>query len=151
MAHKEQAAWVVLSATTGAVPAEPAAPEAVHEDGTSAQEGGTGAAAVDLAPMVAYLGRKDDEIRRQPEAATAWQFRALRAEERLAQLEAGPIAGDVDQGSLLTAEPQNAPQERYPGPVRDDRAAEASETLPPVSAALGLTWRRWWRRMRGEG
>jgi hypothetical protein len=142
-AHKEQGAWVVLlPATMGAVPPDPAVLEAVPEHGITAQEGGTGAPAVDLAPLVAHLERKDDEIRRLSEAAMAWQFRALRAEERLAQLEPGPIAA-VDQNA------QDMPQARDPGPVRDDRPAEASQTFEPVSDTLGLVWRRWWRRVRG--
>jgi hypothetical protein len=73
----------------------------------------------------------------------AWQFRALRAEDRLAQLEAGPVAGDVDQGT------RDAPQEHAGGSLRGYGAAKASQTLEPVSESLALSWRRWWQRARG--
>jgi len=38
------------------------------------------------------IERQGDEIRRLAEASTAWQFRALQAEERLKQLTAGEEA-----------------------------------------------------------
>jgi len=127
-AHKEGNAWVVLlSSTTGAVPAAPAAPGAVPERGT---EGGT----VDVAPLAELLA---DVTRRNEELAAAaalWQYRAMQAEERLAQLEAGPIAGDVE----------DAPQDANTGPLRGDQGEVASD--PRQSA-----WRRWWRRMTGSG
>jgi hypothetical protein len=117
-AHKEGNAWVVLlSATTGAVPAAPAAPEAVP---SAAPEGGTGAAAVDLTPLVEYLERKDAEIRRLSDALAGWQFRALRAEEKIEALEAGPIAGDTAGDAAVTHEG---------APVSDDAPVRVSESL----------------------
>jgi hypothetical protein len=88
-----------------------------------------------LAPLVAMIERKDQEIRRLNDAAMAWQFRALRAEEQLAALAPGPISG--------------MPQDAHPGPVRGDRGQMASEPMPHASDSLALVWRRWWRRMRG--
>jgi len=116
-AHKEGNAWVVvLPSTTGAVPAAPAAPGAVPERGT---EGGT----VDVAPLADLLA---DVTRRNEELAAAaalWQYRAMQAEERLAQLEAGPIAGDSDRGAL------EMPQERAAGTLRGDQPEVVSERL----------------------
>jgi hypothetical protein len=116
-AHKEGNAWVVLlPATTGAVPMAPAASGAVP---SAAPVGGTGTAAVDLTPLVEHLERKDAEIRRLSDALAGWQFRALRAEEKIEALEAGPIAGEAS----------DIPQERAPAPGRDDEPVRASETL----------------------
>ncbi len=48
---------------------------------------------IDLAPLAVVIERQGDEIQRLAEGSTAWQFRALQAEERLKQLTAG---GEVD-------------------------------------------------------
>ncbi|MBA2598006.1 MAG: helix-turn-helix domain-containing protein [Chloroflexia bacterium] len=113
-AHKEGNAWVVLlPSTTEAVPAAPAAPGAVPERGT---EGGT----VDVAPLAEFLA---DVTRRNEELAAAaalWQYRAMQAEERLAQIESGPIAGDPSQ---------DIPQERDTATLRGDQPALAADTL----------------------
>jgi hypothetical protein len=126
-AHKEGNAWVVLlPSTTEAVPAAPAAPGAVPERGT---EGGT----VDVAPLAEFLA---DVTRRNEELAAAaalWQYRAMQAEERLAQLEAGPIAGDVE----------DAAQDAIQGSPRDE-ATLVLKTMPTVLA------RPWWRRIVGR-
>jgi hypothetical protein len=117
-AHKEGTAWVVLlPATTEAVPAAPAAPGAVPK---AAPEGGT--TTVDVAPLAELLA---DVTRRNEElsaAAALWQYRAMQAEERLAQLEAGPIAGEVSPIG-------DTPQEHDPAPVHDVAGARASEAL----------------------
>jgi len=127
-AHKEGNAWVVLlSSTTGAVPAAPAAPGAVPERGT---EGGT----VDVAPLAELLA---DVTRRNEELAAAaalWQYRAMQAEERLAQLEAGPIAGDVE----------DAAQDAIQGAPRD-----VAPMMAPETPQKGQE-RSWWRRLVGR-
>jgi len=127
-AHKEGNAWVVLlSSTTGAVPAAPAAPGAVPERGT---EGGT----VDVAPLAELLA---DVTRRNEELAAAaalWQYRAMQAEERLAQLETGPIAGDVE----------DAPVSEILVPPRDEDPMMAAETMSKTQE------RPWWRRLVGR-
>jgi hypothetical protein len=135
-AHKEGTAWVVLlPATTGVVLAELAAQEAVPQGGPERVMGGTTVPAVDLTPLVAMIERKDQEIQRLNDAAMAWQFRALRAEERLSALESGPIS--------------SMPQDAKSGPLRGDRGEMASEPMPRASDSLALRWRAWWRRMRG--
>jgi hypothetical protein len=48
---------------------------------------------VDLAPLAELIARQGDDIRRLAEAATAWQIRAMQAEERLQQLTAGDASG----------------------------------------------------------
>ncbi len=128
-AHKEGNAWVVLlSSTTGAVPAAPAAPGAVPERGT---EGGT----VDVAPLAELLA---DVTRRNEELAAAaalWQYRAMQAEERLAQLEPGPIIDDTSE---------NAHVDAIQGAPRNEAPMMAAETLQKAQE------RPWWRRLRGR-
>jgi hypothetical protein len=68
------------------------------------------------------------------EASTIWQGRALQLEERLKALEAGPVAGDVE----------DAPTMRESGP---DRGAVVPETSEPPRSG----WRRRWRRMTWGG
>jgi hypothetical protein len=90
-------------------------------------------AAPDIAPRAELLA---DVTRRAEECSTAaplWQYRAMQAEERLAQLEAGPIAAHVNQAAGLIHESGHQPS--YV-------AVEASETRQSA-------WRRWWRRMTG--
>ena len=53
---------------------------------------------VDLAPLAELIARQGEDIRRLAEASTAWQFRAMQAEERLKQL----TAGDAGQGAPQT-------------------------------------------------
>lgn len=143
-AYKEGTAWVVsLPATTWAVSTEPLAVVAVPEDGTGAVLSGTGTASVDLSPLVAHIERKDEEIQRLRDAAAGWQFRALRAEERLSQLEAGPIVAPV------TSESVTAPVERSEPPGRVDPYETTSRTLQsepvPTQVQLATGWRRWFR------
>jgi len=52
------------------------------------------AATVDLAPLAAVISDLTRENRQLAEAATAWQVRAIQAEERLTQLTAGASADD---------------------------------------------------------
>jgi hypothetical protein len=68
-------------------------------------------AAPDIAPLAELLA---DVTRRNEELAAAaalWQYRAMQAEERLAQLEVGPIAGDVED-SAQVAHREPTPHER---------------------------------------
>jgi hypothetical protein len=79
-------------------------------------------AAPDIAPLAELLA---DVTRRNEElsaAAALWQYRAMQAEERLAQLEAGPIAGE-------TSTAVDSPQERAGATERDDQPVKASEGL----------------------
>ena len=97
-AHKLGPAWVVLlPATTETVPSAvrtaPAASAAVPGHDMRGTAGGTAVPVVDLAPLVSLIEKKDAEIRQLTDATMAWQFRALRAEERLAALEAGTQSG----------------------------------------------------------
>ncbi len=77
---------------------------------------------VNLAPLAELIERQGDEIRRLAEASTAWQFRALQAEERLKQLTAG----------------EDAPLERSAGTGEAERQ-EVSHTAP-------RPWWRFWER-----
>ncbi len=86
-----------------------------------------------LAELLADVTRRNEEL---AAAAALWQYRAMQAEERLAQLEAGPIASDSDQGALEMS------QERAGATLRGDAAARASEGVQPA-------WRPWWRRVFG--
>jgi len=79
---------------------------------------------VDLAPLAELIARQGDDIRRLAEASTAWQFRALQAEERLQQLTAG------DAG-------QDAPQMRSEAP--------GATNAPTVGQAAPRPWWRFWR------
>jgi hypothetical protein len=151
-AHKAGTAWVVLlPATMGAVPRsvleEPAVPGAVPESGPGPDRGGTTVPAVDLAPLVSLIEKKDAEIRQLTDATMAWQFRALRAEERLAALESGPIA------SPESSESANATVAADFGPQRDETRETMDLTLSqgraaPQPAGESLV-RRWWRRVTG--
>jgi hypothetical protein len=132
-AHKEGNAWVVLlPATKGAVPAAPAAqetvPEAAPVSGTATSD--VHEAVIQLRTLLAEERQRAD---RYLEASTIWQGRALQLEERLKALEAGPIAGDVDQAAGRIHESGHQPSHV---------AAEAAETTRPA-------WRRWWRMMTG--
>jgi hypothetical protein len=76
---------------------------------------------------VEHLERKDAEIRQLMDAAMSWQFRAMRAEERVAALEAGGVAGDTTHDAIEVPPPDAAPR-------------SAPEASP---------WRRAWRRLTG--
>jgi hypothetical protein len=77
---------------------------------------------IDLAPLAGVIERQGDEIRRLAEASTAWQFRALQAEERLKQLTAG----------------EDAPLEHSAGTGEAERTEMGQDTRP--------WWRRLWER-----
>jgi hypothetical protein len=86
------------------------------------------------------------------DAAAGWQFRAIRAEERLAQLEAGPLAGVTE-----TPEAAYAPVDATEAPQHVDPVHMASEPLRgaygesvPAQVSLATGWRRWWRRVMGH-
>jgi hypothetical protein len=135
-AHKEGNAWVVLlHATTGAVPAASAAQEAVP---STEPEGGT--AALDVHEAMVQLRTLLAEERqcadRYLEAPTIWQGRALQLEERLQALEAGPIAGDVEDP------PRDAP--------REPTAHERREAFWHAPAGAPTTLRAVIRRLIGR-
>ena len=100
--HKVGGAWFVAAS---AIPASPAGrpDDGVQTAGPTTEDGRTavwtppGPPTVDLAPLAGVIERQGDEIKRLTEAATAWQMRALQAEEKLKALEAGTIVpGDQD-------------------------------------------------------
>lgn len=148
-AHKDGTAWVVLlPATTGAVPrselTELAVPGAAPQHGTGPDVGGT-ATGLDLSPLVSMIDRKDAEIRDLTNAAMSWQYRALRAEERLAALEAGPMAHDTHE---------NASEDAQEASQRVESIQEASESLTHAYAPLraqseGNVFQRVWRAIAG--
>ena len=46
---------------------------------------------------------------------------------------------------------QTMPQDAKSSPLRGNRGDEAPEPMPHASDTLALVWRRWWRRIRGNG
>ena len=109
-----------------------AAPDAGHVAGD---------ASVVLRELLAEERRKSDALL---EASLIWQTRAMQLEQRLKELEAGPITSEpkVDVASML--------QDANSAPLRGDRAEVAPDPMPHASDSLALVWRRWWRRMRGD-
>lgn len=118
---------------------------------SSARRAGTGTAAapgpgmapapVDLAPLAAIIERQAAEVQRLTEAATVWQLRAIRAEERLQAIEANAssaaeTAADTPGGPRASASGADGPDTG-----RADHGAQAG-----VWAAL----RRWLRGEPGE-
>jgi excisionase family DNA binding protein len=96
----------------------------------------TGQVSIDLGPLAGVIERQGDQIvalgeqlRAVTEAATAWQFRAMRAEEQLKQLTVGETAQDA---------PSDAPQAAG-GP----ESARTGDHTPQSSQ------RSWWRRALG--
>jgi hypothetical protein len=86
-----------------------------------------------LADLLADVTRRNEEL---AAAAALWQYRAMQAEERLAQLEAGPIAG-VGGG---------APE----GTQREPTAHERREAFWHTPAGAPTTLRGLWRRLLGR-
>jgi len=70
-----------------------------------------------LAELIATLSRENQEL---AAAAALWQERARFLGEQLRAIEPGPIAQDAGD---------HAAQDAIPGPVRDDVATKASESL----------------------
>ena len=89
-----------------------------HAAATDTGQGVSDAVGV-LRELLAEERRKSDSLL---EASLIWQTRALQFEQRLKQLEAGPIAQDA-------GDVEDAPQDANPGPLRDDPPAGASESL----------------------
>jgi hypothetical protein len=107
--------------------------------------------AVDLTPLVEMVSRLHAENRQLTEAATIWQMRARQAEEKLAALEAGPIAAPAPEHDIVDA-PESAPE----APQRVEDAPEGDSTLHdlsgnpvPTEVQLATGWRRWFRRIMG--
>ena len=151
-AHKDGTAWVVLlPSTTGAVPGpepeEPVVPGAAPQHGTGPDAGGT-TTSVDLSPLVQMIDRKDAEIRDLTNAAMSWQYRALRAEEKLAALESGPLPDDAYENAPES--PPEAPQ-RVEYRQRGDSTFQEDRDAPvPAEVQLATGWRRWLRRVMGH-
>jgi len=105
-----------------ATPDSPAAAQDITAGHAAAADTGQGpgeAVAV-LRELLAEERRKSDSLL---EASLIWQTRALQLEQRLKELEAGPIvqaAGDVAQ---------NMPQERAAATLRGDQTAVVSDSL----------------------
>jgi hypothetical protein len=102
-------------------------------------------AAADMAPLAELIERLARENAENRAAAALWQERARFLSERLAALEAGPLA------SQESAEAADAAQGANAGPLRDETREMAYETLSqgraaPQPAGESLV-RRWWRRM----
>jgi len=132
-AEKEGTAWAVFL---------PAGPKA--EPG--AVPGGTGRppeprfTPVNIQPLADIIERQGEEIRRLAEAATAWQFRAVRTEEQLQALEAGPTTPAPPTGGTA--------------PATDRPGHDAPRTPPAVPGGAdasgsghGSRWRGWLRRL----
>lgn len=58
------------------------------------------------------------------------------------------IAGLVERVKELPATVE-MPQDANAGPSRGNVVVEGSEAVKPTSDSLALSWRRWWRRVRG--
>lgn len=154
---KEGKSWVVLlPATSDAALTDPDADPRVDPadpagsaDPVAAQRYGPHAA-LEVAAVEVLERLFRDERQRADEnrdAALHWQARALRAEEKLAALEAGPIAGPTSQES------PNASQDAQDGPGRGDPPQMAADTSKgthdvPTPASEGL-WRKLWRAIIG--
>lgn len=107
---------------------------------------------IDLTPLVNMISQLHSENRQLAEAATIWQMRARQAEEKLAALEAGPIAAAVSERDVV-----DAPESASEGPQRVEDAAqgnsvsqEISDAPVPAEVQLATGWRRWWRRVLGH-
>jgi hypothetical protein len=88
---------------------------------------------VDLTPLVdliADLARKNAEL---TEAATAWQFRAIRAEDQIKQLTAGEASTVAENGASRGS---------------GDATGRDGQSDTPQSSR-GTTARSWWRRLVG--
>lgn len=85
----------------------------------------TVAPVVDLSPLVELIERQGKELADLREAATLWQLRARQAEDKLLELQAGPVATDHQPDKS-----QDAPQ-----------SSLSQETGP---TRLGAWWRKLW-------
>lgn len=121
---------------------------AARDNVAAAQDSGPGAAdaVVVLRELLTEERNKSDALL---EASLIWQTRALQLQERLAQLEAGPI-------TVPAHEHANAPDNVIEAPQRDEGAQMGNQTLQeptadpvPTEVQLATGWRRWWRRVLG--
>jgi hypothetical protein len=131
---KTPAGWVVVVPTNLATTTD-------HGRSVSDQPSTTGRSATNrppdqasIAPLAELIAELTRENRDLAAAAALWQERARFLGERLQALEAGPIAGDVE----------DTPRAHESGPQSGAVAAEVSDATPSA-------WRRWWRRMTGGG
>lgn len=129
---------------------EPSAQESAHDRTERAGEQ-TERLIVRLESEVAYLRSTLDDER---EARSQAEARAAQANDNLAQVSDQLVRltrGLEERMRELPATVYDVPQEHAAAPVRDDRPVRTSEPLKPASDTLALTWRRWWRRIRGDG
>jgi hypothetical protein len=137
-AERDGRAWAVelpiaVGTARPAVPAapvtivpEPPEPGAVPEAAPAAVPGGT-----DLRPLVDHIADLERRVERLTESSTAWQFRALAAEQQLKELGAGDVATPYDAPTAAPAPP---------GAAGGAGGAEPAQDARP-----------WWRRWLGLG
>ena len=135
-ATKEGRSWVVVLPTIvrtarSAVPAVPVIITMEPGTGTGPEAAVPDAVpAIDLTPLVEAMERQSKEIQRVTEAATAWQFRAMRAEDRLMQLTAG----------------EGAPQAVSVAPDGPDQVDVGVRSSRSSATTVG----GWWRWLMGR-
>jgi len=135
--YKTPAGWVVvLDRPTTNRPPPSATDQPTNQRPTTTDQ----ATPVDLAPLAAVISDLTRENRQLAEAATAWQIRAMQAEERLKQLTArhdgdgGGEAGCGDDGGL-------------DGDALDVSSAAPGATETPEPRPITLVpWWRFWER-----
>lgn len=105
---------------------------------------------VDLTPLVDMISQLHSENRQLAEAATIWQMRARQAEEKLAALEAGPIAA-TDPERVFVDASENAAEGPQDVEAALQGVAVQEPVVNPVPAEIQLAtgWRRWLRRVMG--
>ena len=144
--RKVAGAWYVDAVAVPDAPAgrPDAAPDAAGEAGRTRPDAGPRRGGVDLQPLAELIERQGEEIRRLAEASTAWQFRALQAEERLKQLTAGADAAQDAPHDAPEAPGAAAPPDPAFTPsvaAWRERTTRAVDVDDPGAAA-------WWRRLR---
>ena len=108
--YKTPAGWVVVvDRPTTDRPPTSATDQPTNQRPTTTDQAPT----VDLAPLAAVISDLTRENRQLAEAATAWQVRAMQAEERLTQLTAG---ASTDDGIRDTPEPELEAETDAPAP-----------------------------------
>jgi predicted ArsR family transcriptional regulator len=103
----------------------------------------------DLEPLAGLIADLSRENRELAAAAALWQERARFLSERLAALEAGPIAAQESADAAVDA--NLAPQRDETRETGEMTLNQGRETLQPASDRLALRWRRWWRQVMGGG
>lgn len=132
---------------------------AATQDKTAAAARDISAAAQDTgqvtAEAVAVLRELLVEERRKSDAllesSLIWQTRALQLQERLAQLEAGPLVAPASAESTHAPVDALEPPGRADPVLRDDLTLRETHSEPvPTEVSLATAWRKWWRRVLGH-